>query len=181
MIPNTEKQFLEAIHRCKSLFEAKYHDYGASWRILRPSSLTDQIFIKASRIRNIEEKKTNVVGEPIDNEFVGIINYAIMALIQLRHGEKTIAEDLTTLSAYYDQESNAAKDLLFKKNSDYGEAWRSMRVSSYTDLILMKLLRIKQMEDNNGARKVSEGLDANFLDILNYSVFALIRFQEKSH
>lgn len=174
------QQYDDVISRCKDIFLKKTKDYGTAWRILRLSSLTDQIFIKASRIRSIEEKQTQQVDDPLDSEYVGIINYCIMALIQLGH----------PADENYDMNPQLAKDLyetyiaqtraLFnRKNHDYDEIWREMRISSYTDLILMKLLRIKQIEDNAGSTIISEGIDANYMDIINYAVFALIKLSEK--
>ncbi len=176
---NTSQQFDEVIARCRDLFEKKMHDYGSAWRILRLSSLTDQIFIKAQRIRSIENKGTQKVADSIEGEFIGILNYSIMALIQLERG---IAEqpDLTTEDAVnlYAQHAQETKDLMMAKNHDYGEAWRDMRVSSLTDLILQKLLRVKQIEDNKGKTLVSEGIDANYQDMINYAVFAMIHLNE---
>jgi len=177
---DTNEQFDIITDECRSLFLKKYADYGSAWRILRPTSLTDQIQIKARRIRNIQELETQKVGDSIESEFVGIINYSIMALIQLSLSEDAPFElDLETVTRLYDKERQAARDLMLQKNHDYGEAWRDMRVSSITDLILMKLLRLRQIEDNQGKTLVSEGLDANYLDILIYSVFALILLREK--
>ena len=154
-------------------------DYGTAWRILRLPSITDQIFIKANRIRSIQEKGVNKVGEDISNEFVGIINYCIIALIQDKMGNSEQMEiPLDELMADYDDFANKTKDLLADKNHDYGEAWRDMRVSSITDIILMKLLRVKQIEDNEGQTLVSEGIDANYMDMINYAVFALILLKE---
>ena len=172
----TNAQFEEAVAECRSLFEKKLHDYGASWRILRPSSLTDQLFIKAKRIRQLETTGLSLVGEGIRPEFIGLVNYGIVGLIQLANGycdtvDKTPAEAL----ALYDQYATEALELMKRKNHDYDEAWRGMRVSSYTDLILTKLQRIKEMEDLAGQTLVSEGIDANYMDIINYSVFALIK------
>ncbi len=176
----TNEQFDVIVEECRSLFLKKYKDYGTAWRILRPTSLTDQIQIKARRIRNIQELQTQKIGDSIESEFVGIINYSIMALIQLSLPKDAPYElDSKTVTKLYDQEKQAARDLLIQKNHDYGEAWRDMRVSSITDLILMKLLRLRQIEDNQGQTIVSEGLDANYLDILIYSVFALILLREK--
>lgn len=176
----TDSQYDQVISKCKTLFELKTKDYGTAWRILRPSSLTDQIFIKASRIRSIQEKKTKQVEEGIEDEFVGIINYSIMAMIQLEHpvgdGKYEMASDLAI--SHYKNYSAETKALMQKKNHDYGEAWRDMRVSSITDLILMKILRIKQIEENDGQTLVSEGLKANFQDMLNYAAFALILLGE---
>jgi hypothetical protein len=174
----TNEQFDQIIALCKSVFEKKMKDYGIAWRILRLSSMTDQIYIKAQRIRSIEEKGAQQVDDDIRSEFIGIINYCSMALIQLELGSSD-KEDLTqevTLSKYL-QNLTIAKELMLRKNHDYGEAWRNMRISSYTDLILMKLKRIKQIEDNLGKTIMSEGIDANYLDIINYSVFAMIKIE----
>lgn len=171
----TSKQYDEVIHMCRELFSKKTQDYGTAWRILRLPSLTDQIFIKAQRIRSLQQNDVRKVDEGEQSEFVGIINYSIMALIQLQKG---VAEqpdlDANEAIALYDQEVTTTKTLMENKNHDYGEAWRDMRVSSLTDLILQKLLRVKQIEDNAGATLVSEGIDANYQDIINYAVFALI-------
>lgn len=158
----------------------KAQDYGTAWRILRTTSLTDQIFIKANRIRSIEEKGVNKVDDPIDLEYIGIINYCIMALIQLEMGTDGELElPIDKVESLYDQNFNAAQKLMTEKNHDYGEAWRDMRVSSMTDLILMKILRIKQIEENDGKTIISEGLDANYTDMINYAVFALIKLKEE--
>jgi len=172
----TGQQYEDVISLCKDVFEKKMQDYGTAWRILRTPSLTDQIFIKANRIRSIEEKGEQKVNEGIVPEFIGIINYSVMALIQLElgAGEEQGLENKKIL-AFYTEYFYAAKSLMEDKNHDYGEAWRSMRISSLTDIILMKLLRIKQIEDNEGKTFVSEGLDANYNDIINYAVFALIK------
>ncbi len=174
----TDQQFAAIGEICKNIYQEKMKDYGAAWRILRPKSLTDQIFIKAQRIRNLEINKVQKVSDNIRSEYIGIINYAVMALIQLDlgFGEKA---DLSTEEAIrlYDKYFEQAKELMQNKNHDYGEAWRSMRVSSYTDLILMKLYRTKQIENNEGKTIVSEGIDANYFDMINYSVFALIKFE----
>jgi hypothetical protein len=176
---NTSQQFDIAIDKCREVFLKKMKDYGSAWRILRTPSLTDQIYIKANRIRSIEEKGRQKVNEGIIPEFIGIINYSVMALIQLELGaaeERDLkAEHVFTL---YEKYVNSAKSLMEDKNHDYGEAWRNMRISSLTDIILMKLLRIKQIEDNEGKTFVSEGVDANYFDIINYSVFALIKLSE---
>lgn len=162
------------------MFLKKNQDYGTAWRILRTSSLTDQIFIKAQRIRTLQEKRESKVGEGIEPEFVGIINYCIMALIQLELKEDERLElDSLEVIKLYDKMLAQTKSLMESKNHDYGEAWRDMRVSSLTDLILMKLLRVKQIEDNQGKTIVSEGIDANYMDMINYSVFALILLSEK--
>lgn len=177
---NTADQFDAVLDKCHGLFEKKGKDYGTAWRILRLPSLTDQIFIKAQRLRSIEEKGTQKVDDPLEGEFIGILNYSIMALIQLERG---VAEqsDMSweEASAAYLAKANEAKELMLRKNHDYGEAWRDMRVSSFTDLIIQKLLRVKQIEDNQGKTLVSEGLEANYLDMVNYSVFALIMFMER--
>ncbi len=157
-------------------------DYGSAWRILRPSSLTDQIYIKANRIRSIQEKGVQKVDEGIKPEFIGIVNYSVMALIQLElgTGEETAMAPNKAIKLY-DRNIIAAMSLMKDKNHDYGEAWRNMRISSLTDIILMKLLRVKQIEDNEGKTFVSEGLDANYNDIINYAIFALIQLEENSN
>ncbi len=176
---DTSKQYDSVIEVCRSLFSNKMQDYGCAWRILRLPSLTDQIFIKAQRIRRLQENAVRKVDEDEKSEFIGIINYSIMALIQL---EKGIAEqpDLSAEEAtrLYDEKIAETKQLMMDKNHDYGEAWRDMRVSSLTDLIIQKLLRVKQIEDNKGKTLVSEGIDANYQDMINYSVFAMIHIQE---
>ena len=164
---------------CRTLFEKKLHDYGASWRILRPSSLTDQLFIKAKRIRSLEIKKESMVGEGIRPEFIALINYGIVGLIQLEKGyvdEVDIAPE--NALALYDKHAQEALALMLRKNHDYDEAWRSMRVSSYTDFILTKIQRIKEIEDLQGQTLVSEGIDANYMDIINYAVFGVIKLTE---
>lgn len=172
----TLHEFNGVIDQCRTLFIAKTKDYGTAWRILRPRSITDQLYIKASRIRSIEEKGVQKVGDTIASEFIGLVNYSILALIQLELPDtaplELPAEEVATL---YDKQVAENIRLLQAKNHDYGEAWRLMRVSSMTDLILQKLLRIKQIEDNDGATLVSEGLEANYRDIINYAVFALIK------
>ncbi|MFN4884985.1 MAG: DUF1599 domain-containing protein [Bacteroidota bacterium] len=177
--PNTSNQYDQVIHKCIDLFSKKTHDYGTAWRILRTSSLTDQIFIKAQRIRTIEVTGVNKVGEGIEDEFIGIINYCIITLIQLRLNENSPLE-LETQEAIdlYKSEAQTTKDLMMAKNHDYGEAWREMRISSFTDLILMKILRIKQIEDNSGKTLASEGIESGYRDMLNYAVFALIQMSE---
>ena len=176
---NTEEQFKQAMAGCREVFFKKLHDYGAAWRIMRPSSVTDQIFIKANRIRSLEVKGESWVGEGIYPEFQAIVNYGIVGLIQLEKGYAE-TEDMGMEQAmnFYDKYAKAALELMLKKNHDYDEAWRSMRVSSYTDLILMKLNRTKQIEGNDGKTLVSEGIDANYLDMINYSVFGLIKLSE---
>lgn len=180
MSTKTATQFDQAIRRCRELFVKKHHDYGSAWRILRQPSLTDQIFIKAKRIKSIEEKGVQLIDEAIDNEYVGIINYCIMALIQMEKGadESDLHMSGAEVEALYDQEVQTTRSLMFDKNHDYGEAWRDMRISTFTDLIMMKLMRIKQIEDLEGQTLASEGIDANFRDIINYSIFALIRLAE---
>jgi hypothetical protein len=175
----TSQQYDTIIGQCRDLFQKKTRDYGTAWRILRTSSLTDQIFIKAQRIRTLQEKGVSKVGEGIHDEFVGITNYAVMALIQMSCSDSEPLE-LPEEKALelYDHEVKVTKDLMMMKNHDYGEAWRDMRVSSLTDLILMKLLRIKQIEDNQGVTIVSEGIDSGYRDMINYAVFALIKMSE---
>ncbi|WP_452599310.1 DUF1599 domain-containing protein [Pontimicrobium sp. MEBiC01747] len=176
---DTSKQYDAVINSCRNLFINKMKDYGSAWRILRLPSLTDQIFIKAQRIRSLQQNEVRKVDEGAQSEFVGIINYCIMALIQL---DKGVVEqpDLTTEKAtlLYDEKVALTKQLMQDKNHDYGEAWRDMRVSSLTDLILQKLLRVKQIEDNSGKTIVSEGIDANYQDMINYAIFALIHLSE---
>lgn len=180
MMDKTTQQFENVVILCREVFTKKMKDYGFAWRILRTPSLTDQIYIKASRIRSIESKGVSKVDEGSIPEFIGIINYSVMALIQLDLGVAD-EEDLDEKTGIelYDKYIYAAQDLMLNKNHDYDEAWRNMRVSSLTDIILMKLLRIKQIEDNDGKTYVSEGLDANYYDIINYAVFALIQLQEE--
>ena len=176
----TSKQYDKVIEKCRLLYSNKLKDYGSAWRILRLPSLTDQIFIKAQRIRGLQQNDVRKVDEGEVSEFIGIINYSVMALIQL---EKGVVEqpDLTIEEAVglYDKHVAVTKQLMEDKNHDYGEAWRDMRVSSLTDLILQKLLRVKQIEDNKGKTIVSEGIDANYQDMINYAVFALIHINEK--
>ncbi|WP_055435823.1 DUF1599 domain-containing protein [Lacinutrix algicola] len=177
---DTSKQYDSVIETCRSLFINKMSDYGSAWRILRLPSLTDQIFIKAQRIRSLQQNDVRKVDEGEQSEFIGIINYSLMALIQL---EKGVVEqpDLSTEDAtvLYDEKVAITKQLMLDKNHDYGEAWRDMRVSSLTDLILQKLLRVKQIEDNAGKTIVSEGIDANYQDMINYAIFAMIHLNEK--
>lgn len=173
---HTSSQYDAAIALCRDLFVKKTTDYGTAWRILRTSSLTDQVFIKAQRIRTLEEKGVSKVGEGIVEEFIGILNYCVMALIQMNlNGETPLELDPEKAEQLYDEQVAITKQLMMDKNHDYGEAWRDMRVSSFTDLILMKLLRIKQIEDNRGKTIVSEGIDSGYRDMINYSVFALIK------
>ena len=177
--PNTSEQFDREVLTCRELFIKKMKDYGTAGRILRISSITDQLFIKAQRIRSIQEKGISKVDESINGEFIAIINYAVIGLIQLELGvsTETIMDETKTVGLY-DKYVKMAKDLMSNKNHDYGEAWRDMRVSSITDLILMKILRTKQIEDNQGFTLVSEGIDANYLDMINYAVFAMIKINQ---
>ncbi len=172
---NTSQEYDKVIAICRSLFNNKMKDYGCAWRILRLPSLTDQIFIKAQRIRSLQENEIRKIDEDETGEFIGIINYSIMALIQLELGVATQTDlSIEKASQLYDQKIALTKQLMEDKNHDYGEAWREMRVSSLTDLILQKILRVKQIEDNKGKTLVSEGIDANYQDMINYAVFALI-------
>lgn len=178
---NTLEKFDAEVAKCKEIFLKKTRDYGTAWRILRTSSLTDQLFIKAKRIRNLEETKTQKIEDSIDSEYQGIVNYAVMALIQLENPEDGLLDlEANQAEALYDEQIGIIRELLARKNHDYGEAWRDMRMSSFTDMILMKLLRIKQIENNEGKTLISEGLDANYQDIVNYAVFALIKVEESS-
>ncbi len=176
---DTSKQYDAIVTECRSLFVNKMTDYGAAWRILRLPSLTDQIFIKAQRIRQLQENAVRKVDEGEKSEFIGIINYSVMALIQLELGIVD-QPDLSTQESVelYDKHVSITKELMQNKNHDYGEAWRDMRISSLTDLILQKLLRVKQIEDNKGKTIVSEGIDANYQDMINYAIFALIHHSE---
>ena len=175
---DTKQQFEHVIAICRDLFAKKLHDYGAAWRIMRPSSVTDQIFIKANRIRSIEIKGVTLVNEGIRPEFIAIVNYGIIGLIQLEQGYAE-TDDMTEQQALEqcDKNAKAALELMLAKNHDYDEAWRSMRITSYTDLILMKIYRTKQIEALSGNTLVSEGIDANYMDMINYSVFALIKLE----
>lgn len=177
----TNEAYEKVISKSKDIFMKKAIDYGTSWRILRTSSLTDQLYIKAKRLRSIEEKKVNKVGESIEMEYYALINYSIMALIQLSLGDFDSEKEmkLEDLEKLYDQYYLETFQLMKDKNHDYGEAWRDMRVSSMTDLILMKLLRIKQIEENKGKTLISEGIDANYQDIINYAIFAMILLNEQ--
>jgi hypothetical protein len=178
MIEKTVVEYKEVIATCKALFAKKTRDYGTAWRILRLPSITDQIFIKAQRIRSIQEKGVQKVDDPIRDEFIGIINYCIIALIQMElSGSQKLEMQFEELEHYYDKAAAETLDLLQNKNHDYGEAWREMRVTSITDIILMKLLRVKQIEDNQGKTLVSEGIKANYQDMINYAVFALIKLK----
>ena len=177
---NTQKEFEEAMAECRALFEKKLHDYGASWRILRPSSLTDQLFIKAKRIRSLEIKKVSLVGEGIRPEFIALINYGIVGLIQLELGfADTVDISVEKAMELYDKHASEALSLMLRKNHDYDEAWRDMRISSYTDFILTKIQRVKEIEDLQGETLVSEGIDSNYMDIINYAVFGVIKINEQ--
>ena len=188
VLPNTLEQYNTVIEECRSIFAKKNADYGLSWRVLRLPSLTDQIYIKAKRIRSIEDKGVQRIADPLDDEWRAIVNYCIMALIELAlpATQKNTNDNALTAHlsfeeaiALYDRTADATRDLMLAKNHDYGEAWRDMRIASFTDLILTKLLRIKQIEDNHGKTTVSEGVGANYSDILNYAVFALIQIAEQ--
>lgn len=178
MMEKTATEYKEVIGTCKALFAKKTHDYGTAWRVLRLPSITDQIFIKAQRIRSVQEKGVQKVDDPIKDEFVGIVNYCIIALIQM---ELTNSQEMEMaferLEPLYDKAVAETFGLLQNKNHDYGEAWRDMRVASMTDIILMKLLRVKQIEDNAGKTLVSEGVKANYQDMINYAVFCLIKLK----
>ena len=179
-LAKTEQQFKDVLKECRTLFQKKLHDYGASWRILRPSSLTDQLYIKAKRIHSLEIKKESLVGEGIRPEFIALINYGIVGIIQLEKGyvdEVDISSDEAL--QLYDKYASEALQLMTRKNHDYDEAWRSMRVSSYTDFILTKIQRVKEIEDIQGDTLVSEGIDANYMDIINYAVFGVIKMSEE--
>ncbi len=178
----TSEQYDAALKICRDIFYKKAKDYGTAWRILRPSSLTDQIFIKANRIRSIEEKGEQRINEDIKDEFIAIVNYSVMALIQINHKPTGSDEDMhmpeDKVLELYDKYSLEAKALMMNKNHDYGEAWRDMRISSLTDIILMKLYRLKQIEDNKGETLISEGPEGSYNDMINYAMFALIKFSE---
>ncbi len=179
-IEKTIQQYQHQLQKCRDVFQKKTKDYGTSWRVLRTASLTDQLFIKAQRIRTIEENQDQKISEGVESEFIGLVNYAIIGLIQLSFS-KDANIDLSETEALtlFDRESQKIKELMLAKNHDYGEAWRDMRISSFTDLILMKLLRIRQIEDNKGKTLISEGIDAGYQDIVNYSIFALIKLEEQ--
>lgn len=177
---NTAQQFSEVIHQCRDLFSKKLQDYGAAWRVLRPSSITDQIYIKVNRIRTLQMTDVKMVDEHEEDEFIAIVNYSIIGLIQLEKGfSENLDEDRAEILKLYDDYAQKAKDLMLRKNHDYGEAWREMRISSITDLIYQKVLRTKQIEDNQGKTVASEGIDANYYDMLNYAAFCLIKFSEE--
>jgi len=178
-VQQTLEQYDEVTGRCRDLFLKKNEDYGTAWRVLRTTSLTDQLYIKAKRIRTIEERGRQEVEDDAASEYAGLVNYGIMALIQLSLGTAaSLMMPTDQLEVLYNNQLKKARELMMAKNHDYGEVWREMRISSLTDLILMKLLRIKQIEDNQGVTQVSEGLEANYLDIVNYAAFALIRLGE---
>ncbi|RNA62880.1 DUF1599 domain-containing protein [Chryseobacterium nematophagum] len=178
----TSIQFEKVIHDCRDLFSKKLQDYGAAWRVLRPSSITDQIYIKVNRIRTLQMTDKKMIDESEEDEFIAIINYSIIGLIQLEKGfSNDFNEDKEDILTLYDKYSHEARALMERKNHDYGEAWRDMRISSITDLIYQKVLRTKQIEDNQGKTIVSEGLEANYFDMLNYAVFCLIKFFEKEN
>jgi len=180
VLTKTNLQYDSAIQSCRDIFSKKIKDYGTSWRVLRPESLTDQIFIKAQRIRTIEQAGVKKVDESIEDEFRGIINYAIIALIQLELTENDPMHlDEPTAIGMFDSHAGKIKSLMENKNHDYGEAWRDMRISSFTDLILMKLLRVKQIEENDGKTIISEGVASHYMDMVNYAVFALIKLSER--
>jgi hypothetical protein len=178
--PHTTTQYQAALSKCRDVLVKKNADYGTSWRVLRLSSIADQIFIKAKRIRTIEEKGSYTVDEGVESEYIGIVNYCFISLIQLSLGISDSKENLSeaALLELYNREAQITFDLMAAKNSDYGEAWREMKVSTFTDMILMRLLRIRQIEDNSGKTIMSEGIDANFRDMINYALFALIRLNE---
>jgi len=179
---DTNTQYHQAVVSCKEIFIKKTKDYGTAWRVLRTISVVDQIFIKALRIRTIQELKTQKVGDDIRSEFIGILNYAIIGLIQLELGNSTVEElAVDQTEAMYQQQVQFAQDTMLSKNHDYGEAWREMSQESFADLILVKLLRIKQILQNDGKTLISEGIDANYVDIINYAAFALILIQEGKH
>lgn len=181
MATNTSQEYDSVIAVCKALFLKKTNDYGTAWRILRPASITDQIFIKAQRIRTLEEKKVSRVGEDITSEYIGIVNYCVIAMMQLELSADDPGElEIQRVEGLFDLYVTTTKELMFAKNHDYGEAWRDMRISSLTDLILMKIFRVKQIEDNLGKTLASEGVSANYQDMLNYAVFALIKLGVKS-
>lgn len=176
---NTSKQYDASIAICRDIFAKKLRDYGTSWRMFRISSITDQVFIKAQRVRTIEEQGSQKIADDIRGEYIGMVNYSIIALVQMElKDDKRMELPVDETQQLYDKYASAAKSLMEAKNHDYGEAWRDLRLSSLTDLVLVKLLRIKQIEDNEGATVISEGIDANYFDIINYAIFALIRLSE---
>jgi hypothetical protein len=180
-LSRTLEQYNQEAQGCRDLFLKKMIDYGTSWRILRLSSLVDQLYIKAKRIRTLEEGVTAQVDEPIFSEYVGIVNYSIMALIQMERGTSEAGVSSNEAERMYDYHLSAARNLMIAKNHDYGEAWRLMQLTSLTDLILMKILRVKQILQNDGHTLVSEGMEASFMDMINYALFALIKMKEKQN
>ena len=180
-LTKTITQYDHAIAKCRDVFAKKTKDYGTAWRVLRPSSLTDQLYIKAKRIRTIEETKEQKVDEGIDSEFIALVNYAIMGLIQLRLKSDKLELSEAEALTLFDKEVAQIKELMLNKNHDYGEAWRDMRISSFTDMILQKLLRIRSIDDNGGKTLISEGIDAGYSDIVNYAIFALIKLEEQQN
>ncbi|MDE6377895.1 MAG: DUF1599 domain-containing protein [Duncaniella sp.] len=181
MAVDTLSQFDSALTLCRDIFSKKLKDYGASWRIMRPRSITDQLYIKAKRIRTLEECGESLVGDGILGEFMAIINYGLVGLIQLDRGYADSSDiDIDTAMALYDSFAAKARDLMAAKTHDYGDAWRGMRVNSYTDFILTKLQRVKEIEDNAGHTLVSEGIDSNYMDIINYAVFAVVKLTESA-
>lgn len=176
----TPQQYLQIIEEARQLFVKKNEDYGTAWRVLRPSSITDQIYIKAARIRSVDQKKDQKIGDSIETEFIGIINYCLMALILMKRQNSNSQVHLAkeNVLEFYDECVQEVYQLMLNKNHDYDEVWRSMRVSSMTDLIIMKIIRIKEIEDKDGETKISEGIDANFMDIMNYAIFALILLKQ---
>lgn len=175
----TEQQFNDAITACRNIFEKKLNDYGASWRMMRASSITDQLLIKASRIRSLETKGVALVDEGILPEFMALVNYGIIGLIQLDRGYSDTKDMIPAEAlALYDEYMRVTRDLMLRKNHDYDEIWRKMRVSSYTDLILTKLMRVKEIEDNDGSTIISEGIDSNYMDVINYAMFGIIKLNE---
>ena len=181
MVTDTLSQFDTAVAKARRVFETKTRDYGTSWRIMRTASLTDQIFIKAQRIRTVDTKGKQMIEDNVQDEFIGILNYCVIALVQMELSDNDPLElEPDTAIAHYDTVVTKARELMIKKNHDYGEAWRDMRINSFTDLILMRVLRIRQIEDNAGKTLASEGIDSNLLDIINYSIFALIKLDEQA-
>lgn len=175
----TITQYDQAIAKCRDVFSKKTKDYGTAWRVLRPSSLTDQLYIKAKRIRTIEETKEQKVDEGVESEFIALVNYAVMGLIQLKLKSDKLELNEAEALMLFDKEVTQIKELMLNKNHDYGEAWRDMRISSFTDMILQKLLRIRSIDNNNGKTLISEGVDAGYSDIVNYAIFALIKLEEQ--
>jgi hypothetical protein len=176
----TLSQYNQIVSLCRDLFEKKMADYGSAWRILRTESVTDQIYIKAQRIQSIEKKKTQMIGDDVRSDFIGIVNYGIIGLIQFEAGDAMAVNiDPRQALAMYNSHFDRVRSLMMAKNHDYGEAWRSMRISSFTDLILMKIYRTKQIEDRLGQTIISEGVDANYMDMINYAIFALIKIDFK--